>query len=173
MWILGCFVGVFAGLGIIYVVKSAINMIKVLRNRRSGNIVCNVAVNIPKKVQDNLDNKINRRQDLTFTKSLVGKTITIDEEKYIVILILTLSVPGQDRYDGEFRLLLYSRGKLAWKTINSVEHYDLYEKFCAPKPLRSREIRRDVRKFCNSSCILDCTDCILKKYGKPKGNQAK
>lgn len=150
--------------------RSLYSLIEKMINEAKGKIICKQSLQIPKNAQELLDKKIKEGKHLNTTESLVGKQINYEGEEYLVIQTTVTSI--NESYGPDITLILYSNGRLRTAVIGPWASAELYEK-CLPKPIRSREIRRDVKRFCNSSCILDCTDCILKKYGKPKGDQTK
>ncbi len=150
-------------LGIYFIIHYLPKYIK----RKDGECQGTFETTVGKDLQDTVDkNIIPGKMPVTKSTGLCGKVITIRGIDYLVmgenIETLDTRLPARSRVS----LILYRKGKLKDYLLYPEDADKFYRKYSKTGPVRSREIRRDVRSFCNSACIQDCTECILKKYGK-------
>jgi len=153
--------GILAGLGLFYLIRIIVDRLGI-----KSTLHWNQRISIPIDVQKSLNREVGACHSLNDTGSLVGKIIDIDGDKYLVLSSTIKSISQNDPQDSTFDIVLYRDGKIYRQELGSNKSTELYNRYCTQKPVKSREIRRDVRKFCSNQCILDCTDCVLRKYGK-------
>lgn len=133
--------------------------------KKKGKICSSIDIDIDKKTQSFIDTEIIPTSDsMTCSTGLVGKKIQYKGRRYLIIGEMIGAI-GRGR-DNNVTLIMYRDGKLTSKVFKDEEVSILYRKYSKTGPVKSREIRRDVRDFCTKSCIFDCTECVLKKYGK-------
>ena len=133
--------------------------------KKKGKICSSIDIDIDKRTQRFIDTEIIPTSDsMTCSTGLVGKKIKYNGHRYLVIGEFLGAIGRGSR--NNVTLLMYRDGKLTKKIFQDEQISILYKKYSKTGPVRSREIRRDVRDFCSKSCIFDCTECILKKYGK-------
>lgn len=158
--------GFLAGYGVYCAIMKLIKFIDNKIDKKSGKINFKVAYDIEKPVQNALDDIITRQGVTGTSNGIAGKVVNIGGNPVIVLSIVIINI---DSYSSTFDLIYYRNGKIGKYRVDNKNRLEDAEKYFREAPIRSREIRRDVRAFCNSACILDCQDCILHKYGKPKG----
>lgn len=141
-----------------------IHNIPIWRRKRTG-ASAGFEIFISKDVQKNLNEYLAAKEPIYMSSSLCGKTIHLDGKDYIVFGENLESI-SRNIGKSTTTLTLYRDGKLSSYRLTAEKDKELYERYSKRGPVKSREIRRDVRDFCNNACILDCTECILKKYGK-------
>ena len=142
-----------------------IHNIPIWRKKRTG-ASASYEMFLSKDVQKTLNEFLADRKPVYESSSLCGKTIRLDGKDYIVFGENIESINSRNIEKSVTTLMLYRDGKLLSYRLTPEKDKDLYEKYSKRGPVRSRELRKDVRDFCNNACILDCTECILKKYGK-------
>jgi hypothetical protein len=135
-------------------------------DKKEGKINFEIKYDVDKSVQGTLDEIIEKQAVTGTSNGIAGKVVSIGGKPAIVLSIVIINI---DSCSSTFDLIYYRDGKIGRYRVDSKNRLDLAERYFKEAPVRSRAIRRDVRTFCNSSCILDCQDCILQKYGKPKG----
>lgn len=142
-----------------------IHNIPIWRKKRSG-ANASYELFITKDAQKTLNEYLSGKQPIYESSSLCGKTIRLDGKDYIVFGENIESINYKHIEKSATTLMVYRDGKISSYKLTPEKEKELYERYSKRGPVRSREIRRDVRAFCNNACILDCTECILKKYGK-------
>lgn len=158
--------GFLAGFGLYNVIVKLIEMANEKVNKKTGKINFEIKYEIEKSVQGTLDEIVEKQSVTGTSNGIAGKVVSIGGKPAIVLSIVIINV---DSSSSTFDLIYYREGKIGRYRVDSKHKLDSAERYFKESPVRSRAIRRDVRTFCNSSCILDCQDCILHKYGKPKG----
>jgi len=121
---------------------------------------------ISKDAQKTLNEYLAAKEPVYEGSGLCGKTIRLDGKDYIVFGENVELINYRHIKKSATILMIYRDGKIGAYKLTPEKEKELYERYSKRGPVRSREIRRDVRDFCNNACILDCTECILKKYGK-------
>lgn len=118
-------------------------------------------------LKERLDEMIKSRKPVFESGGgLVGKSVRVEGKDYLVMGEVLEKIITRHPENSTSTLLLYRDGHLRSYSLGPEKSKELYTKYSKTGPVRSREIRKDVKMFCNNSCIQDCTECILKKYGK-------
>jgi len=114
-----------------------------------------------------LEQRIEKRIDISGTSDngIIGKVISINGKTILPICVCLANISG---FCARVYQIVYidPRGKLGEIRVSREDYNSLLKKYNTKGPVRSREIRRDVRNFCENYCIQDCTGCVLKCYGK-------
>lgn len=111
--------------------------------------------------------RIENRVDISGASKdgIIGKIISLNGKAILPICVCLANMHG---FCARAYQIVYidSRGSLGETRIDREEYNSLLKKYNTRGQIRSREIRRDVRSFCENYCIQDCTGCVLKCYGK-------
>ena len=114
-----------------------------------------------------LKQRIENRVDISGASKdgIIGKVISLNGKAVLPICVCLANMSG---FCARAYQIVYidSRGNLGETRIDREEYNSLLKKYSTKGQIRSREIRRDVRSFCENYCIQDCTGCVLKCYGK-------
>ena len=114
-----------------------------------------------------LKQRIEKRTGISGTSDsgIIGKVISLNGKMVLPICVCLANM--HDFCARAYQIIYIDPiGRLREARVDKEEYNSLLKKYNAKGPVRSREIRRDVRNFCENYCIQDCTGCVLKCYGK-------
>ena len=152
-----------------------IHFIPQWKRAKNGGLVGSYEFDFNKDFREKLDRHLakdnSKMTPIIESGGLVGKTVRLKGgDEGIVLGVFLEHIDPRQPQKGRTTLVIYrgkkGRGKLETVVLYRKDDKELYSKYNKTGPVKSREIRKDVRLFCNNSCIQDCTECILKKYGK-------